>query len=495
MNSLSKLSREELLKRAKAQIELERRRSATDPVFFIETFCYTYDPRTRNKDLPFKLYPFQVELVLDLVKAIETGDEDLFIEKSRDMGATWVVLAVITWFFVFGDQFQALLGSRKEDYVDDGTMQTLFPRMDYMLRKCLFPVKYEKHYMKLVNLDNGSTIIGESANANFSRSGRFNVILFDELAFWGFQQSSWEAAGEATPCRIAITTPSESVSYAKALRNSGLVKVITLHWTLHPLKDAQWYEKAKLRKTSEEVARELDINWEGSLTSIVYPEISNAVMGEYPYNPNYPLYVSWDFGLDCTAIQWWQVNPQTGKSRLVDSYSRTDKPIQFFFPFFGRPIDSIFTYLEDDIEAIELLKDYRKPVHYGDPDVEKRAYQDKEMTTTRRELSMVGIYIQTNPASNDFSARKTAVKMMLQEGIEVNDTPRNRMWLESIKQSRYPKRDENSQATTAITKPIHDWTSHHRSCTEYFAVNYVITYDEPYKRERQYDKVTGRLLS
>ena len=61
---------------------------------------------------------------------------------------------------------------------------------------------------------------------------------------------------------------------------------------------------------------------------------------------------------------------------------------------------------------------------------------------------------------------------MLQSGVEMNETPRNFTWMESLEQARFPQRPDGSQATTEVKLPIHDWTSHHRTATEYFAVNY-----------------------
>ena len=451
----------------------ERNELAKDDVLYFINHLNTFDPRTKVKDIKFTLYPYQIEYAKQLVKHIKEG-KDLFIEKSRDMGVSWVTLAVILWFWIYEDGFQALIGSRKEDYVDNRQVDSLFGKFDYMLR-CWQVEGYlpDKHrtYMKLTHPTNNSVILGESANANFSRAGRYQVIFFDEMAFWPFEQNSWEAAGDASPCRLAVTTPSSQPSYSKALRNSGLVEVKTLHWRLHPNKDDDWYEREKLRRTNEEVARELDINWEGSLENIVYPEISNGQVGVYPYVPEYPLYVSWDFGLDGTAIGWWQKSPQTGKHRLVEAYYRVNKPIPFFMPLFGNPIDSSSGYTQEDLDVVNEVKDWAKAIHYGDPDVEKRSYQTKEMTSTRDVLQKHQIYVQTNTLSNDFESRKTETKLLLQQGIEINDTAGTRVWLEAVKQSRFPKRQEGSQATTGITKPIHDWTSHHRSSLEYYAVN------------------------
>lgn len=453
-----------------------------DVVFFINQLM-TFDPRTKSKDVPFKLYPYQEEYAKELAHSIQEG-EDFFAEKSRDMGVSWVTLAVFYWFWKYHSGYQFLLGSRKEEYVDDWTLKSLFPKISYLIEHDPFPVKgfdqkKSRLYMKLIHPTNGSVIQGESANANFSRAGRYNAIFFDEFAFWPFAQSSWESAGDATPCRIAVTTPSEQPSYAKGLRNSGLIKVHTLHWKLHPLKDDAWYEREKLRRTPDEVARELDINWEGSITGIVYPEIANAKVGNYPYVPEWPLYVSWDFGLDGTAIGWWQVNPANGKKRRIDSFFKSDRPIHYFMPLFDGQVESGNNYSDEDIKAINVISGYKNAIHFGDPDVEKRSYQTKDMTSTREVLQSHGIYVQTNVLANDLESRKTETKRMLQDGIEINDTPRNRFFLECVKNSRYPKREETSQATSANIKPIHDWTSHHRTEMEYFAVNYAKERTEP----------------
>jgi len=449
------------------------RQASKDVVYFINTFGVTFDPRPASKDLKFTLYPFQEDYARWLADKIDKG-EDGFVEKSRDMGVSWVTLYVIYWCWLFRKGFQCLIGSRKEDYVDNHTIDSLFGKLDYIIKvgkvipQGFNPTK-DRTYMKIENPLRNCVIKGESANANFSRAGRYNIIFFDELAFWPWQQSSWEAAGDATPCRIGVTTPSEEPSYAKALRNSKLVEVKTLHWRLHPLKNDEWYEIQKARRTSDEIARELDINWEGSLTGIVYPEIDQAVIGDYPFLPNQPIYTSWDFGLDGTAIQWWQTNPQTGKHRLIHSYHNQEKVIEYYLPLFGHPINSIHNYRPEDLEVISQVKDLPKAIHFGDPDVEKRNLQTG--TSNRQYLQDAGIYVQTNELANDLGSRKTELKLILQKGIEVNDTPQNRFWLECLKNARYPQRDDTSQAVTPNLKPIHDWTSHHRTSSEYYAVN------------------------
>lgn len=476
------------------KIALRVQQASADPVVFIDRFCYTFNPKQEPYHLPFRLFEFQKNLVREVCKAIDEG-YDLFIDKCREMGATYTILDVFLWYWknVPGSNF--LLGSRKQQYVDNrgatsnstkgetsNKEESLFGKLDYTtshLPPFMLPNGFDvrRHFttMSLRNPEIGNVISGESSNPNFSRGGRHKAILLDEFAFWDNDASAWGATADTTRCRIVLTTPGIRPSKAKRLRfgkDGERIKVISLPYTLDPRKDAAWLDHERSRRSETDFAREIMIDWDVSVKGKVYEEIKHAVVGDFPFDARWPLFVSWDFGLDGTAIQWWQHNMVNGKFRLIDSYFNENKPIQFFLPLFGNPIDSAFEYRKEDIEAIELLKGFPKAVHYGDPDVAKRSYQDKETVSTREVLRSSGIYVQTKPETNTFYIRREKTKVFLQKGIEVNRTPRNDFWLEALQNARYPERNENSQATTAVNEPIHDWTSHHRTSTEYFAVNY-----------------------
>jgi hypothetical protein len=102
--------------------------------------------------------------------------------------------------------------------------------------------------------------------------------------------------------------------------------------------------------------------------------------------------------------------------------------------------------------------------------VAKRNYASPEVTSARLELQKIGVFVQS-VTRNDFFSRREITKVYLQKGIEINQGQRTEDWMEAIKQARYPVREETSQATTPITLPIHDWTSHARTNMEYFFIN------------------------
>lgn len=274
-------------------------------IFFIENFGYTFDPRPQAEphNLPFILFQYQKDTIKWLIEHIDNGRDGL-IEKSRDMGATWLVLVwVMIWYWLFRDGCNFLLGSYKEALVDNRGKDSIFGMIDYgidSLPKWLLPKGFnkDKHrtQLKIQNPANSNLISGDTMNPDFGRGTRKTAILFDELGSWDYAKDGWESAGDATTCRIALSTP-KGYNFFAMLRESG-IDVLTLHWKLHPLKDQQWYEFEKKRRSEEEIAQELDISYNKSQEGRVYPEWNqdNVEEGFFPYDENLPLYVGWDFG-------------------------------------------------------------------------------------------------------------------------------------------------------------------------------------------------------
>lgn len=461
-------------------------RCIQDVHYFICTCVMTFDPRPGVAE-PYsllELYPYQHEYVDELVYAIETGD-NLMVEKSRDMGISWVTLAVIIWFWLFREGFQALLGSYLEELVDNGAPDSLFGKFDIILRFLPFSPqgfddKKHRTYMKLFNPMNGAIISGAAPTSRFARAGRYTAILMDEIPFWNNPDQSFASAGESSRCCILIATPPKSRNFVTALRNSGLIKVLSYHWKRHPLKDEVWYEEQISKKTPETVARELDINWEGSITGRYYPEADFMRLGDFPYHPEWPLFVSHDPGRlpDPYALIWWQVDPITARIRIIYSMERYNWDTAKFFPFFpdnsGLPntIDSKYEYDDADLELMRITSYFKVAVHMGDHYGWNQQPTDGSSVygTFRKGL---GVYVNTNTKAIEHEPRRTALAPLLRI-CDVNDTPNTRILIECLKNARVPERREGHQSTSEETdkKPIHDWTSHYRSSAEYFAVNY-----------------------
>src|ERR1044072_8368218 len=201
-----------------------------DIVFWFNHFCWTFDPRVDKPDMPFVLYPFQEFMVREWLKNIDE-QRDFGILKSRDVGASWMLILVFQycWLFRKGDNFH--VGSRKESEVDQAATdpaETLFGKFRYNLYKQPPWIRGEVSDKKLhiQNVANGNIITGESSNPWSGRGGRKRAILFDELSFWPDAEAAWQTCSQSTNCRIALSTPyGESNLYYRLITDPRNEKV------------------------------------------------------------------------------------------------------------------------------------------------------------------------------------------------------------------------------------------------------------------------------
>ena len=450
--------------------------------FFIKNFGWTMDPRPEHhpKHLPFLTFEYQDRVIEDFIEHVDNS-RDWFIEKSRDMGISWLVFVWLPiWYWLFRDGVNMLVGSYKEDLVDNRTIDSLFGKIDYSILsipKWMLPKGFslDKHrtHMRLSNPANGNLITGDTMNADFGRGSRKTAILFDELGSWDYAKDAWESCADSTSCRIANSTPKGYNFYA-LLRESG-IDVSTYHWKDHPLKDAEWYVYEQNRRTEEEVAQELDISYTKSREGRVYPEWTetNVERGLYPYDSDLPLYVGWDFGkTDDTAIIWAQ-QQRDGRLRIVDTYRKAGKNIEFFIPFVtgfvSSDLASKYLYTSEELDLIADHNGWRtKGTHFGDPAGRfVNAVSDETVFSVLRKS---GIMVNFKDHWKEFKIRKRATKILIQQGINLNDNDRNTFFNICMLNAAYPKVKSDGMEEVRSEKPKHDGTSHFRSAFEYMAL-------------------------
>jgi len=448
-----------------------------DPMFWFNNFAWTPNDKYEQYHFPFILYEFQEDFIHWFQGKIE-GQEDGLVEKSREMGATWLAMSLFAWNWLFKENFNVLVGSYKEVLVDDRTKDSLFGMIEYQLRnipKWMLPHKFSfknnRTSMKLINPENQNVIKGDTMNPQFGRGSRRNLIFLDEGAYWEYFQDAWSACGDTTNCRLSVSTPHGYNSFA-VLRDSG-IDVKTLHWKLHPLKDEKWYAFEKNRRTEEEVARELDISYHHSVKGRVYPEWTYVEKGEFPYNPEMALYTSWDFGLsDDTAIIWWQKDHGTGDVNIIDVYWNNGKTIDFYIPFVTGEIPSdSYKYTKRDLEVIGEHKGWGRGTQFGDP-----AGRFRNQVVNQTVISVLrenGIHVNFNDSWKAFDQRIQASKMIMKGGrLKMNENKRTKYLDVCMINSQYAelKRGGQTIINSAGLKPRHDQYSHLRSAFEYGAL-------------------------
>lgn len=226
-----------------------RNACAADPIFYVNGFLYTFDPRNEpplNPRIPFILYPFQREGLIEIIHAI--GSYDLLIEKTRDMGASWLNIVAFEYLWHFRKLLSFLMVSRTEDYVDKSdNPKSLFWKIDFIhenLPRWLMPKGYDpdKHRMKLhiKNPENGSVIDGESTTGQVARGDRRTAILLDEFAAVEQGHKVLSSTRDVTKCRLFNSTP-EGINNAYYSIRQTNIKKLRFYWTQHPLKAAGLY--------------------------------------------------------------------------------------------------------------------------------------------------------------------------------------------------------------------------------------------------------------
>lgn len=273
-------------------------------LFFINAFCFTlrvFESSTETgkvkeefTHLPYVTWEIQDKHILRIEHAIEE-DESLLTDKSRDMGATWDHLVVYVHRFLFRDTEFHLMVSRKQDAVDVldampknypfGPLSapgTLFGKIDYVLSRLpewMLP-RMTRKKMHLINLDNGSRVDGESANANAGSGDRCHSLFLDEMAKMEEGEAIKRSTADVTKCRLVCSTPNGAGTAYSKWRLSGTIPVFILPWWEHPEKGraryvktdnlgrfqirSPWYDVEASIRTPKELAIDVDMDHIGS---------------------------------------------------------------------------------------------------------------------------------------------------------------------------------------------------------------------------------------
>lgn len=251
------------------------------PIEAIEDWLVTFDPRKASDGLPsympFMLFPKQREFVLWLRDRFERKEEGL-VEKSREVGASWVCLAFAWWLWTFHSGVKISFGSRVERDVDRiHDADSLFEKFRIMMRRLpreLQPTDWDERehapFLRLINPENGNSITGEGGR-NIGRGGRSTIYFVDEAAFIEYPDDVDKALSENTSCKIYVSTPNGTGNPFYRKRFGGHIPVFTLKWTDDPRKNDDWYQKKVLLLEPETLAQEVDLDYEASAGDTVIP--------------------------------------------------------------------------------------------------------------------------------------------------------------------------------------------------------------------------------
>jgi phage terminase large subunit len=321
------------------------------PADFCEDWMSTSDPRNAERGLPvvvpFLLFPKQRDY-LGWLRDRWLGREDGLVEKSRDVGASWLTAAFAVWMFTFHPNTVFGIGSRKEVYVDAGgnpasifwKVRMLLDTLPQELQPKGFDMRAHSAHMRLVNPENGAAIVGEAGDS-IGRGNRTSCYLLDEAAFLERPELADAALSQTSNCRISVSTPNGAGNVFFRKRHGGKIKVFTFDWRDDPRKDIAWYRHQCEILDPVVIAQEVDRDYTASVSNSFVPGVTVTaaqLRGPMDVNAMGPVIVGVDparFGDDSTAITFRQgrmVFPQIvfGKADVVDVAGRVTDAIRLW---------------------------------------------------------------------------------------------------------------------------------------------------------------------
>ena len=182
---------------------------------FINDWGYTIDPRLvdegRNPVMAFELFPKQRDLIVWVMGCLMDRKPGVVV-KSRDVGASWVSMALLCSLCIFRQGFAAGVGSAVAIKIDrSGDPDTLF----YKIRSFLehLPAEFNGGF----NIDQcsadkrvsfpltGSSITGEVGD-QAGRGGRKTMFIVDESAHFEHPKIIDKNLSRNTNCRIDLSS-------------------------------------------------------------------------------------------------------------------------------------------------------------------------------------------------------------------------------------------------------------------------------------------------
>ena len=267
----------------------------TRPVEFIEDWCQTFDPRNAGTErptrLPLILFPRQRDFIEFLHECVK-GETGGLVEKSRDMGATWLAVSFSVWLFLFVPGATVGWGSRKEALVDRiGDMSSIFEKIRFQLRSIprqFWPVKFGEDNMSFMRIfaASGESITGESGD-DIGRGGRTLIYFKDESAHYEHPESIEAALSDNTRVQIDISSVNGLGNVFHRKREAGIewqpgtpalrgkTNVFVMDWSDHPEKTQAWYDEREARAIDDGLLhvfrQEVDRNYAASVEGVAIP--------------------------------------------------------------------------------------------------------------------------------------------------------------------------------------------------------------------------------
>lgn len=283
-------------------------------LYWFENWAWTFDPRliAENKTpyVRFKPWPKQREFLIWLHERVSAGRPWL-LEKSRDQGATYLIVGYAVWRWLFTPGFKTTFCSRDELNVDaKGNPDSIFEKLRIIYRRLpvwMLPEGFNErrhdNVMQLTNPQTGAIITGETGD-NPGRGGRSSMYVVDEAAFLAHPAKVEAATSGNTDCIGWVSTPNpeagglanffarKRAALAALLTKTGqLAAVFRLHWTDDPRKTQVWADEKKANMADPTTwEAEYEISYTAATEGVAIPAkwVQSAVLLGRMYGAQIP---------------------------------------------------------------------------------------------------------------------------------------------------------------------------------------------------------------
>lgn len=227
-----------------------------DILFFINSFIWQYNPKKKGKEVgPFITWDFQEAVLLARPEAPMSGgvsplewsysrgllwcyekDRTAVVEKSREMGASWLFLIFQSWLGLFHDYSQSLNISRSAEAVDHASPNSLFWKLRFIHKYLPDWLKGEVRQKKMyIEYRRTNAVIGGEASTGLAGTGgRAGTMFIDEFSKiredTDVRQYTASTAGTRFFNGTHMGTDTE---FYRLTRTPEIVKM-SMHWTQHP---------------------------------------------------------------------------------------------------------------------------------------------------------------------------------------------------------------------------------------------------------------------
>lgn len=303
-----------------------------DILAYINLFVWQFNPKKKGRQVgPFITWDYQEDALLARPETWDGNpdrpekgilwcfehDRTVVIEKSREMGASWLFLIFQDWLCLFHDYTQTLNISKSADAVDCKSPDSLFWKLRFM--HAHLPgwlsgeITEEKMYMEYKRSKSWAT--GEASTGRAGVGGRAAVIFIDEFSQIKEDTEVRQRTANTADCRFFNGTHLGTDTEFYRLTESPEIVKIVMHWSQHPDKKKGLYRYDPLSNKIEVLDK-----------SFHYPPDFDFVYEALPAGGPYPgLRSPWydwksgDIGSKRGVAMELDINPEGSVSQFIDN--------------------------------------------------------------------------------------------------------------------------------------------------------------------------------